>query len=145
MSGEAEKAECPDGDIDFKSENELEHSNTDQNRNRIDAGTVDEVIELHLDDDQLSQSPDNHSNEEMQQPPKRAKTKGGLINRPGCVCTCGGLHFGNYGHVNQAGGGCGGHVIIGCACGTGAGRACSAGHAGIGGHSRCCTDDGLDL
>ena len=101
MSGEAEKAECPDGDIDFKSENELEHSNTDQNRNRIDAGTVDEVIELHLDDDQLPQSPDNHSNEEMQQPPKRAKTKGGLINRPGCVCTCGGLHFGNYGHVNQ--------------------------------------------
>ena len=51
MSGEAEKAENPDGDIDFESENELEHSNTDQNRNSTDAGTVDEVIELPLDDD----------------------------------------------------------------------------------------------
>ena len=66
LSAEAEKAENPDGDIDFESENELEHSNTDQNRNCTDAGTVDEVIELPLDDDdQLPQGPDNHSDQEM--------------------------------------------------------------------------------
>ena len=66
LSGEAEKAESPDGDIDFESENELEHLNTDQNRNNIDACTVDEVIELPLDyDDQLPHGPDNHSGEEM--------------------------------------------------------------------------------
>ena len=65
LSGEAEKVESPDGDIDFESENELEHLNTDQNRNNIDACTVDEVIELPRDyDDQLPHGPDNHSGEE---------------------------------------------------------------------------------
>ena len=54
LSGETKNVESPDGDIDFESENELEHLNTDQNRNNIDAGTVDEVIELPFnDDDQL--------------------------------------------------------------------------------------------
>ena len=77
LSGDAEKAESPDGDIDFESENELEHSNTDQNRNSTDAGVVDEVIELPLDDDdQLPQGPGNHSDEEMPQSPKRAKNQG---------------------------------------------------------------------
>ena len=144
MSGEAEKAENPDGDIDFESENELEHSNTDQNRNSTDAGTVDEVIELPLDDDdQLPQDPDNHSDKEMTQTPKHAKTKGGVRNRTGHFRTCGGrmncggLHFGNCGRGNQASGG--------RACGTGAGRACIAGRAGIGGHGHRHTDDGLDL
>ena len=124
MSGDTEKVESPDGGIDFESENELEFSNTDQNRNSIDAGTVDEVIELPLDDDddddQLPQGPDNHSDEEMLQPPKHVKTRGGHRN---CTCRvrtrggrmdCGGLHFGNRGRGNQVGGG--------RACGTGAGR-----------------------
>ena len=124
LSGDTEKVESPDGGIDFESENELEFSNTDQNRNSIDAGTVDEVIELPLDDDddddQLPQGPDNHSDEEMLQPPKHVKTRGGHRN---CTChvrtrggrmDCGGLHFGNRGRGNQVGGG--------CACGTGAGR-----------------------
>ena len=101
---ETEKVESPDGGIDFESENEL-----DQNRNSIDAGTVDEAIELPLDndDDQLPKGSDNHCDEEMLQPPKRVKTRGGRMN-------CGGLHFGNRGCENQVGGG--------RACGTGAGR-----------------------
>ena len=124
LSGDTEKVESPDGGIDFESENELEFSNTDQNRNSIDTGTVDEVIELPLDDDddddQLPQGPDNHSDEEMLQPPKHVKTRGGHRN---CTCRvrtrggrmdCGGLHFGNRGRGNQVGGG--------RACGTGAGR-----------------------
>ena len=125
LSGDTEKVESPDSGIDFESENELEFSNTDQNRNSIDAGTVDEVIELPLDDDdddddQLLQGPDNHSDEEMLQPPKHVKTRGGHRN---CTCRvrtrggrmdCGGLHFGNRGRGNQVGGG--------RACGTGAGR-----------------------
>ena len=77
LSGEKEKAEIPDG--------HNEHSNTDQNRNSIDAGTVDEVIELLLNDDQLPQVPDNHSDEKMRQPPKCAKTRGGLRNCTGSV------------------------------------------------------------
>ena len=49
------------------------------------AGTVDEVIELPLNDDQLPQAPDNHCDEEMRQPPKYAKTRGGLRNHTGSV------------------------------------------------------------
>ena len=66
LSGEKEKAEIPDGDT--------EHWNTDQNRNGTDAGTVDEVIELSLNDNQLPQGADNHSDEEMWESPKCAKT-----------------------------------------------------------------------
>ena len=79
----------------------------------------------------------------MIQTAKHAKTKGGVRNRTGHFRTCGGrmncggLHFGNCGHGNQASGG--------RACGTGAGRACIAGRAGIGGHVHRHTDDGLDL
>ena len=151
-SREAEKVESPDGDIDFESENELEHSNTDQNRNSIDAGTVDEVIELPLDDDdQLRQGPDNHSDKEMPQPPKHTRTRGGFRNHTGRVHTrggrtnCGGLHFGNHGRGNQASGDRGSRVFGSRARGTGAGRAHSAGRAGIGGHGRHRTDDSLNL
>ena len=53
LSGDKEKAETPNGHI--------EHSNSHQNRKSIDAGTVDEVIELPLNDNQLPQAPENHS------------------------------------------------------------------------------------
>ena len=77
LSGEKEKAEIPDGHI--------EHSNADQIRNSFYDGTVDEVIELSLHNDLLPQGPDNHSDEGMWQPPKRAKTRGVFRNRTGSV------------------------------------------------------------